>query len=222
MNIDEGIAEFYGALLGDGCLSKYFTACDQRTRYCVQLTGHVHDREYYETVLQPTILRAFGVHGTIRLRNGTRAIIFDILQKDVFSFFHSLGMPIGKKGELFIPPCIAQNDTGVRACIRGIFNTDGSIYQRYSRKYVGHTRVYPYLVVQFKMNTKTLLAQLRQIFVREGMTTNRIIRDKNAYVLRITQQKSIHQFMAWIQTPHKHHRERYLKSAEESVTTVGP
>lgn len=219
--MNEKLAEFYGALLGDGCLSQYFTKCDQRTRYCVQLTGHVHDLEYYETVLQPTIRNTFGISGTIRSRRGTQAIIFNILNKSAFAFFHDLGMPIGKKHELAIPAAILQNPQFTAACVRGIFNTDGSVYRRYSKQYAGHTKVYAYQVIQFKMNTRVLLQQLSDYLQSNGIRVNRIIRDRASSVLRVTHQPSMHAFMTLIQTPHRYHRERYLKNYNGTCTASG-
>lgn len=207
----EEIAELYGALLGDGCLSKYLAKSENRIRHCVQLTGHSHDRDYYESVLQPAILKNFVVRGSIRDRKGTNAIIYDIMSKTVFDFFQQLGMPVGKKHELTIPDQILADKNLIWACVRGIFNTDGSIYQRYSKAYKNHAKIYAHQVIQFKMNSGHLLEQLKRIFDDSGIISNRIIRDKVAFVLRITHQESIERFMSLIQTTHSYHRERYLK-----------
>jgi len=221
MELTEGIAELYGALLGDGCLSRFYSAYDKRTRFCVQLTGHTHDRGYYEEILKPVIRSKFGISGTIRPRANTNAIIYDIYSLNAFEFFHNLGMPVGKKQDLRIPEEILADKQLTKACICGIFNTDGSIYRRYSKKYAKHARIYTHLVVQFKMNALTLIEQIKMFLSENGIITNRIIRDRDAFVLRITDQSAINSFMSLIRTQHKYHMERYLKSTQTKGTTLG-
>ncbi len=221
MAVTKGLAELYGALLGDGCLSKYYATYDKRTRYCVQLTGHIHDRHYYEAILKPIIQSKFGISGTIRQRAGTNAIIYDIYSRTAFDLFHSFGMPIGKKKDLRIPEEILAHKQLTAACICGIFNTDGSIYRRYSKKYAKHTMIYKHLVVQFKMNALTLIKQIKTFLSENGIITNKIIRDRDAFVLRITDQISIKRFMLLINTLHKYHMERYLKNTQTKENTLG-
>jgi DNA-binding transcriptional regulator WhiA len=221
MELTGGIAELYGALLGDGCLSRFYSAYDKRTRFCVQLTGHTHDREYYEEILKPVIRSTFGISGTIRPRAKTNAIIYDVYSRNAFEFFQNLGMPVGKKQDLKIPEEITTNKPLMQAVVCGIFNTDGSIYRRYSKKYAKHSRIYRHLVVQFKMNALTLIRQIKAFLSENSIVTNKIIRDRDAFVLRITDQSSINSFMSLIRTRHKYHMERYLKSEQTNENTLG-
>lgn len=215
MEITEQIAEFYGALLGDGCLTKYKNSYDNRIRHCVKLTGHTHDRQYYEEILIPAIQSTFGINGYLQNRPKYNAITYDIISKRVFDFFAYHGMPSGKKNELRIPAEILKDRKIAISCIRGLFNTDGSIYRRYNKKYKGHANLYNHLVVQFKINSTVLLEQIKVILESCEIRTNNITKSGDAFALRITHQPSVRVFMALINTKHGYHAERYLNTLKE-------
>lgn len=98
----ESIAEVVGTLLGDGCLSKYWDSYNSRDRYEIVFTGHVHDYNYYCLIIQPIFIKEFGTKGQLYLRKdgSTR---YHIRSKRIFTFFGSIGIPIGKKKRFRIP-----------------------------------------------------------------------------------------------------------------------
>jgi len=91
--ITEGLAEVYGAMLGDGCLSQYFSKCEQRELHCSLLTGNTHDHYYYKKIIQPIFVEEFGIYGCIRFRKKVNAIRFETCKKEVFTFFKQLAFP---------------------------------------------------------------------------------------------------------------------------------
>jgi len=215
--LDEKLAEFAGALFGDGCLSKYFVKSENRERYELAFTGSISDFAYYKELLQPTLIASFGVKGRLFLRgNSTR---FHIKSKAVFNFFKQLGMPVGKKGaRLEMPAEIFSNRNLALAFTRGLWNTDGSIYKRYSKKYPGHTRLYDkYLVMQLKLNSRKILEQVRDIFLSEGILCSAILPEKRAFVLRIGKQASIKRYLKLIGFSNKHHLNRIRSMAVNNV-----
>jgi hypothetical protein len=219
IEISEGLAEFYGAMIGDGCLSKYFARYDQRWRFCLLLTGHTHDGHYYKEILRPIFIEEFGTKGYIQFRSKDNVVRFLTLSKRIFKFFEGMDFPVGKKENLRIPSQMFSSESTSLACVRGIFDTDGSVYRRYSKKYKKHARLYNYLVVQFKMNSVEVIRQIKSILERNNIKTNNIIRDGKSFVLRITEQKGIHKFMELIKPSNKHHIERYLKNSKFSRNT---
>jgi hypothetical protein len=97
-----------------------------------------------------------------------------------------LEFPVGKKFNLIIPSEILASNSFAIACIRGIFDTDGCVYSRYKKRYDLHKRIYCYAVIQFKMNSITVLNQVKQVFLNNDINSNKIIRESRAYVLGIT------------------------------------
>ncbi|MAG91650.1 hypothetical protein CMO83_03165 [Candidatus Woesearchaeota archaeon] len=208
--ISEDLAELYGAMLGDGCLSKYFANFDKRYKFCTLITGHYHDEQYYREILQPILFKEFGIKGCIRLRKDSKVVRFETTYKKVFDFFVGFGFPIGKKNVISIPNMIKVNNILSLACIRGIFDTDGSIYKRYSKKYDNHNKLYNHLVIQFKMNSLQIITAIKDILEKNYIKTTKMGKAGNAFVLRLTDQESIHKFMKTIRPSNPYHTQRYL------------
>lgn len=188
---------------------------EKRIRKTALLTGHLfHDYEYYEKVIRPIVKREFGVEGYLKKRVKRNCVYF-VMGNPIFDFLQKAGFPVGKKLQLRIPEVILQNLEFSKACIRGIFNTDGSIYSRYSKQYAQHTRLYDYLVIQFKLNSKEVLEQIRSTFEQVGISANQIISERNSYVLRITRQKDIDKFIEVIRPSNMYHVERYINRCRE-------
>ncbi|RJQ21199.1 hypothetical protein C4580_03065 [Candidatus Woesearchaeota archaeon] len=217
--MDTSLSELYGAMLGDGCLSSFVSG--GRSRRVAVLTGHLlNDHAYYQTVLRPILRAYFSSDGYLYKRHSRCALVL-VMGQTVFDFLYGLGFPVGKKRNLLIPQQIRTSLPHSIACVRGIFDTDGSVYRRYSRQYKGHTRIYDSLVVQFKLEGYRLLQQVKEILFLAGIGSNTIIREKNTSVLRITRQEDIARFMAIVRPSNPYHVERYLNRCKR-VTTHGP
>ncbi len=209
--MNEKLAELYGVLIGDGCLSQYFSSYSKRNIFCTLVTGHTHDEPYYRQVLQPILIQEFGVKGCIRFRNDCNAVRFETAHKNVFNFFRAFGFPVGLKKCLVIPSIILSNRNFSIACIRGIFDTDGSVYSRYSKQYKNHKKHYNYFVIQFKMKSYTIINQIKEILKINNIKTTKVgIIKNNYFVVRITKQESIKLFMELFQPNNKYHVDRYF------------
>ncbi len=212
LKMNENIAELYGAMIGDGCLSRYFSNYDKRVKFCTLLTGHTHDEPYYRKALQSILKKEFDVVGYIRFKRKDNVTRFETMSKKVFDFFKNFGFPIGLKKRLVIPDIIIEDDKLSLSCVRGIFDTDGSIYRRYSKNYKRHTKLYNYQVIQIKLNSKIVIRQIKKILERNNIKTNKIICDKKSFVLRITNQKEIFKFIDKVKPNNKYHIERFLNN----------
>ncbi len=209
--LNENIAEIAGALIGDGCISRYKTK-EGRIRIFLLLSGHsANDLPYYRNTIMPIFKKEFGVNGRLYLRKDTKAILYWIGNKEVIAYFVKLGLPVGKKSSsIRIPAVIHRDPVLLKACIRGIFNTDGCVYRRYSKKFKGQrTRYMNYAVIQFKMKSKPLLEQIRHTLLKMGYKVNALRKVNAVYVLRITHQHYVKLFMDDFSINHPYHLERF-------------
>ncbi len=210
IKISEGLAEFYGAMIGDGCLS----ICNSRSRkkpiHIVLLTGHTHDEPYYRNVIRPIFYKEFGINGYLCFRKPYNMTYFRTDSRRILYFMNQLGFPIGLKGNIKIPDLIMSDDRLSLACIRGVFDTDGSIYNRYSKKYKNHVKKYNYKNIEFKMNSQNIIEQTKIILERNGIRTSNIRKNRKAYVLNIHRQKSVRQFFDLVKPSNPYHKERFL------------
>jgi DNA-binding transcriptional regulator WhiA len=212
VQLNEDLAEVVGAFIGDGCLSTYNEGTRRRT--VVLFTGNwKNDERYYRQKIVPTIRETFGGHRKIYHRKDDNSIRYVLCDKKIIDFFVKLGMPIGLKcNRLRIPKEILENEKLTRACIRGIFNTDGSVYRRYSKKYASHARSYRnYAVIQFKMESRNVIRFLKSRLEWYGIKVNRITKVLNCSVIRVTDQKSIRRFVTEIGFTHPYHKKRFCE-----------
>lgn len=210
MEITEEIAELYGALLGDGCLSCYPRRYRPSKTRVIVLTGHYHDEPYYKHVIQPVFKKISNKTGYLYRKKDCQGIQLTLNCKKTFQYFENLKFPIGKKlQKIKIPSIILQSNKLSLACVRGIFDTDGSIYQRYSKQYPSHAKFYDYKNIQIKMIAKDLIQQMAEILTKNGIKINKVRQAKESQVLAITDQTSIKRFFDIIKPHNQWHIQRF-------------
>ena len=116
--LNESLAELVGVIIGDGCL--------YRKQYMVMITGHIkNDRLYYELLVK--YLKGLGLNPRLNIRG--RGLRLVIRNKLFYNFLAGLGVHEGKKAFVCtIPDTIVADKSLLRSCIRGIFNSDGTIF----------------------------------------------------------------------------------------------
>lgn len=121
LRLNSEIAEIIGAHIGDGSMGKY------KNGYIISFCGHPIEEKYYVKWVAQIYLKYFGVNP--RIRKWSRILGFQIFSKEIFDFFLSLGIPSGRKNNIDIPISIKNSNKKVIASfLRGIFDTDGTIY----------------------------------------------------------------------------------------------
>lgn len=114
------LAEFMGILFGDGHVGKYQTT--------ITLDSET-DAEYARYVVG-IIENYFHITPHVRKRKHARAVEICISSVEFSKHMVRLGMVEGNKihGDFKIPEWIFRSDAYVAAFLRGLFDTDGSIY----------------------------------------------------------------------------------------------
>ena len=121
MNRDEKLAEFVGALIGDGYISY------SRGKFKIGFTGHpLRDKEYF-LYLKSLIYDLWGKE--VRIVNRLRGLRIGFRSKSAIDELLSIGLPVGEKsGTITIPEFIIRNPDLLTCTIRGIVDTDGSVF----------------------------------------------------------------------------------------------
>lgn len=209
MEIDVKLAELIGLFIGDGCLSRW--ECRGRQISAVIFTGSLeNDMQYYNDIVCSIIDEKFKLRSNIRIRRNYNAIELKYYNRNFVDFLRCLGFSFGKKIEIEIPTIILENHDNLKACIRGIFNSDGTVYRRYSKQHDNHKRLYDkYAVVEIKINSKKLLEQIKEELNRLDFNVNKIVYNKGYPAIRITQQDDVDRFFREISTTHPYHIKRY-------------
>jgi len=120
-NLTEELSEFLGILAGDGHVNNI--------TYEVSITGHKNnDREYMEITVLSLFKSLFDIEPKVLFQEN--AIRCRVYSKMLVNFLNSnFNVPIGKKKDfLRIPKQIISHKNFLIPFIRGVFDTDGSVY----------------------------------------------------------------------------------------------
>lgn len=135
-NKNEGLAEAIGAIMGDGSLSPMQ----------LQVSLNIKTDRDYANYLKNLFERLFKIQVSIHEREQYSTITLVASSNKLVSFLNINGLPIGNKimQNIDIPDWIHQRKAWQRACLRGLFDTDGCTYidrHRYKMKLYGHIGV---------------------------------------------------------------------------------
>lgn len=216
------LAEVTGTLLGDDCLSRFWTNYDSRWRHQIVFTGSNDEFAYYLDFIQPVIKKYFGVRGRLFIRKyrGGESTRYYVSSRKVFDFFSGVGVPIGKKSHIaFIPPTFFENPELLCACLRGIWDTDGSVYLRYTKRYSNHRRWYPtYLTLEFKSASEKMVLGMKKAFDLFSIKSNKILQNKlHQFVFRVNDQSEIQKFLDLIGFRNPHHLNRLARFRSQRI-----
>ena len=182
-NDSELLAEFYGIMLGDGNSHKtqfYKTRKNKRGTYMIRIVGDSrYDKNYLFNYVKPLIEKLFKIKvhdGKFKKQN---AIYIEAHSLKLINFLESKGFKPGNKikNKLAIPQWINKDNNYLKACLRGLIDTDGSVF-RMSRKDPGLIRI------GFTSYNPLLLENVRSSFIKLGFYPSKIILNKQFFISR--------------------------------------
>lgn len=120
--LNEGLAEIFGVLNGDGYLSKI--------NHEISVIGNVNTDEGYFNYLKKKFENVFGIK--FKIEKFEHYIKLRAYSIDLVNWLHKEhGFPKGKKkGNLNIPRAVLYNPSILCSYFRGLFDTDGTFYTR--------------------------------------------------------------------------------------------
>ena len=149
------LAEFIGIMLGDGSLS---------SRFQVGVSFNSKTDRAYGAYLQQLFRTLFGLSATIQRRADTYGWTVVASSRSLVEHLQRLGLVAGNKvaHQVDIPKWIWAKPSYQRACLRGLMDTDGSIY-RYAHRVNGST--YEHVALCFTNHSQPLLRSVQQLFI---------------------------------------------------------
>ncbi len=173
VEFSEDLAEIIGIILGDGNVFSYVQRGKGIAVRGVSIAFHGDEESYFFRV-RALLLSVFGEKAS-RVEHKTRnARYLRLYGKGYVELFTALGLPPGNKitNNVTIPDWIFSNKSWLRACIRGLIDTDGSVY-----------RTGRWTQICFRNHNPALLADTRRGLLKLGIFTSQITRRK-IYVSR--------------------------------------
>ena len=176
---NEKLAEFIGAVLGDGNIN-YYKKGSKIGVYQVKIAGHYNlDKDYHMNYLKRLGLDLFNLEGKeiIMTNQHGRFIVFT--SKKLVEFFIRQGLKPGNKikNQTTIPKWIFSEDKYIVCCLRGLIDTDGSIFKMSNQD--------PNLLrISFTNYCNALLKDTRKAFLKLGFFPSKIINEKRFFLSR--------------------------------------
>lgn len=190
----ELLAEFFGAMMGDGHVDVYQAVLTTNSETDMQHARHIKS-------LAQTL---FGIKARLVMRSPVKACVVVMSSVALCEYLHSQGLPKGSKVHLGIkiPAWIAQDRRYARACGRGLFDTDGSVYLD---THVIKGRLYSHIGVVFTSRTPSLLTFFNTVLVDAGLHPTQTSR----YAVFLRRAKEVERYFELFGTSNPKHRTRY-------------
>lgn len=187
------LAEFIGIMMGDGGISKYQ----------ISVTLHHIDDLEYASFVADLIKKLFKISPSIY--HSPQHSVNDIVvsRKELVEHLHELGLPIGNKvkQQFDIPEWIKNNRTFSTACLRGLVDTDGSVF---THRYRVKGTQYAYKKLSFSSASTPLLQSVHAILRKLGIHSK--LRERDIRVESVTDMK---QYFSIIGSHNPKHLRRY-------------
>jgi intein/homing endonuclease len=168
------LAELIGIILGDGNL--YWN--EKKGVYTLKIAGNPYDeREYLIDFVKPLLDEIFKTHSKIEIRKNE--LFITVYSKEIIKILEFFGLKRGNKikNNVGIPYWIKDNKNFLKACIRGLIDTDGSVFKM-SNKDSHLNRI------GFKNSDKKLLNDTRKGLVLLGFHPSKIIKEDHFFISR--------------------------------------
>ncbi len=156
------LAELIGIILGDGNIW-----CKKGGYYYLRICGDSEkDKEYLLDYVKPLVEKLFNVKMYSKKHKTNRELFIVIGNKDVIFTLKHFGLPSGnkKKNNVKIPNWIFESEDYLKACIRGLIDTDGSVCPITGRDY-------PY--IWFTCNIENLRNTFKKAMKTLGFKTSK-------------------------------------------------
>ena len=186
--LNEKFAEFLGALAGDGHMNK--------VTYEISISMDKDlDKQYAKQVLK-LYKELFDIKARTYIQKDYNKIKCFAYSKELVNYLsNKYNIPIGKKkGNLRIPKQIKNNKPLLRAYIRGLFDTDGSIHRHHPKT----------AMLGIISRDPAFIKDVKQALVKLNFTVS--LSNKNLYIYK---KKEIDRFFKEIKPSNAKHNYKY-------------
>lgn len=191
------LAEFVGIMLGDGGIA-------QRQ---VRVTLHSEDDKEYGEFVAGLMKKLFGVPVARYKDKKYSAIDFVISRSELVQFcIESLGLKQGNKikQRADIPEWIKRNKLYSIACVRGLVDTDGSVF---NHRYKSNGKYYSYKKLSFTSYSEPLRRSVFDIMKNNGLNP-RLSQNKE---VRLDRVEDLRRYFQVVGSSNPKHLNKYLK-----------
>lgn len=188
------LAEFIGIMLGDGHVGQYQASVTTNTQTDME----------HATYVQKSIKNIFHITSSLQNRKNKNACAVVISSRSVCEFLKTQGLPFGNKVKdgVSIPQWIRNNQRYRFMCARGLFDTDGSVYED---KHVIKGKTYQSVALAFTNRNEDILSFFKDTLLELNLHPTQ----KTKYTVFLRRMRDIDIFFLKIGTSNLKHLKRY-------------
>lgn len=156
------LAEFFGMMLGDGHIEDYHSFRDNRhiTNYRVDMSFHENDTDIIDRA-EELFLETIGKEPSFHSNPKNKGAKLMVYSKDLIEKLEELGLESGNKtdNQVSVPKWIKKNTAFQKRCLKGLVDTDGTIYERVPND----------TIIQFKNASRPLIEDFDEMCENLGI-----------------------------------------------------
>lgn len=188
------LAELVGILLGDGSI----------TTLQVTVSHNAEKEQEYGHFVAGLFKKLFGLDASaMKVQKNCAGVVVSSVA--LVEYLESIGLKRGDKlvSGVGVPEWVFASETYMRACVRGLMDTDGCIFLRRQRS---HGRERRYLELHFSSHSTALREGMMHMLQVLGFTPRQGRKNVSLY-----RQREIHRYFEEIGASNAHHLERYRR-----------
>src|SRR3989344_2163624 len=158
---------------------EYSQKSSKKRNYSLTITGHkIQDKHYLSKYIINLINILFNYRCSLNELQNSNGLYIRVYGKRLVEFFGSIGFRYGNKilNAQSIPNWILSNKDYLKACLRGLVDTDGSIH--YIAKNNRNLRI------TFTSYIPNLLEDVRRSFLKLGFYPSKVIKGNQIFLTR--------------------------------------
>jgi hypothetical protein len=190
------LAEFIGIMLGDGGL---------RNDYQITVSFNMKKDQEYAVHIRQLINDLFGLSSKEYIRKKMGAADIVVTSKNLTEFLEEVGIKKGNKvkNQIDVPGWIFEKRSYQSACLRGLFDTDGCIYQH---RYAVGGKKYRYVKMCFSNHSTPLLLSIKNMLANLGFNA---VLDSKQQAVYLNNPAAVNKYFLTIGTSNPRYYKRY-------------
>jgi len=188
------LAELWGIMLGDGCVRKIKGY--KLGTYGIDIAGHSRDdKDYLSNFVKPLCEKLFGIAGRFHMSKRSNCIHVILDGRRIVDFFEENGFKSGNKivNQVGIPNWIKEEDRFLSACLRGLYDTDGSFYKLTNQN--SHQ-------INFCNYNQRLLREVREGVLSLGIGVSKIMNEKRTVITKKSEIQKFYKLIGFSNPKH--------------------
>ncbi|MBU4148908.1 MAG: hypothetical protein KKB52_00995, partial [Candidatus Omnitrophica bacterium] len=202
------LAEFIGMMIGDGGV---------RNKHQITISYNWKEDCAYALYIQKIVKNLFDISSSKYIRDKLGSADIIVTGRNLIEFLEEMGIKKGNKvvNQISTPDWIFESKEYQIACLRGLFDTDGSIYRH---NYTVSGKKYRYIKMCFSNSSLPVLASIKKML--ENLSFHPII-DKRQQGVYLNRPSEVDRYFLEVRTNNPRYYNRYSKFFSQKIGRIG-